>query len=87
MPEVQLKEVGRNLRTRRLPITYPADHPLAGKFEEELCALVRENKGGGEYLSVHHPDDDPSARDDAPDAMAMAVFARAEGEDCELLVA
>lgn len=55
-----------------LRFSYPADHPLAAEFEEQMVALVREYKRDGEYLSVHHPDDDPGARDDAPDACALA---------------
>ncbi|MCA9008494.1 MAG: hypothetical protein KDB01_02050 [Planctomycetaceae bacterium] len=70
-----------------LRFSYPADYPLASEFEEQFCALVREYKGEGECLSVHHPDDDPSARDDAPDATALALFARDDGQIGELLVA
>ena len=67
--------------------SYPADHPLASEFEEQFCALVKEFKGDGEYLSVHHPDNDPAARDDAPDATALMFMAASEGEIGELLVA
>lgn len=51
-----------------LRFSYPADHPLAGAFEDQedqMCKLVREYKGDGEYLSVHHPNE-PCARDDYP---------------------
>jgi hypothetical protein len=67
--------------------TYPANHPLAAEFEEQMCGLVREYKGDGEYLSVHHPEDDPSSHDDAPDALALAMMAASEGEIGQLLVA
>jgi hypothetical protein len=32
---------------------------------------LHEQKGDGEYLFVHHPDE-PDARDDAPDLKALA---------------
>jgi hypothetical protein len=44
-----------------LRFSYPADHPLAAEFEEQMVRLLREYKGDGEYLSVHHPDE-PDAR-------------------------
>jgi len=50
-----------------------ADHPLTAEFEEQMVKLVREYKGDGEFLSVHHPDK-PNARDDAPDATALALM-------------
>lgn len=53
---------------------YPASHELAEEFEGEMCALVREYRGGGELLSPHHPDT-PGARDDAADATALALLA------------
>lgn len=66
--------------------TFPADHPLAGEFEEQMTRLVREYKGDGEYLSVHHPDEQ-GARDDAPDATALALYAAKESFVGDLLVA
>lgn len=45
------RELGDPLR-----FSYPADHPLAAEFEEQITSLVREYTGDGEYLSVHHPD-------------------------------
>lgn len=53
--------------------SYPADHPLTAEFEQKMTALLREYKGDGEYLSVHHPNE-PDARDDAPDATELALM-------------
>ncbi|MHB8902184.1 MAG: hypothetical protein ACYC6Y_25785 [Thermoguttaceae bacterium] len=39
------RESGDPLRLR-----YPADHPLAAEFEEQITALVREYKGDAKYL-------------------------------------
>ncbi len=47
-----------------LRFSYPGDHPLASEFEEQMTQLVREYLGDGEYLSVHHPKNDPAAHDD-----------------------
>lgn len=46
-----------------LRFSYPADHELAAASEEQMTKLVREYKGDGAYLSVHHPDE-PGASDD-----------------------
>lgn len=64
--------------------TYPADHPLAAEFEEQMIALLREYTGEGEYLSVHHPDT-PEGRDDAPDATALMCFAGKSGPIGDIL--
>ena len=56
--------------------SYPADHPLAGEFEEQMTALIREYKGDGEYLCPHHPDEQV-ARDVAPDSTALMLHAAA----------
>lgn len=61
-----------------LRLTYPPDHKLTHKFEEQMLNLVREYKGDGEYLSVHHPDE-PGAKDDTCDAVALALLAAKEG--------
>lgn len=45
----------------QMRFSYPTDHPLAAELEDQMCGLVREYVGDGEYLSVHHPDDVPSA--------------------------
>lgn len=58
--------------------SYLADHPLTAEFEEQTTRLLREYKGDGEYLSVHHPDE-PDAEDGAPDATALALFGAAGG--------
>jgi hypothetical protein len=58
--------------------SYPANHPLTAEFEDQMTRLLREYKGDGEYLSVHHPDE-PEAKDDAPDATALALFAASGG--------
>lgn len=72
-PQGIYHDVGDSLR-----FTYPADHPLAAEFEEQMTALVREYKGDGEYLAVHHPDT-PSALDDAPDSTALMLTGAARG--------
>jgi hypothetical protein len=64
--------------------SYPADHPLAAEFEEQMVALLRTYKGDGEYLSVSHPDE-PDARDDAPDATALALFGAVGGNLGEIV--
>lgn len=66
--------------------SYPAAHDLAPEFEEQMCALLREYAGDGEYLSVHHPPT-PDGRDDAPDATAMSLFAGKAGRIGEILFA
>ena len=65
--------------------SYPADHPLAGEFEEQMTAMLREYKGDGEYLSVHHPDE-AGAHDDGPDATALALLAGAAGGIGDILL-
>lgn len=67
-----------------LRFSYPANHPLAAEFEEQMVALLREYKVDGEYLSVHHPDE-PDARDDAPDATALALFGATGGSIGEIV--
>jgi hypothetical protein len=67
-----------------LRFSYPVDHPLTAEFDEQRVRLVREYKGDGEYLSVHHPDE-PDARDDGPDATALALFGAAAGGIGEIL--
>lgn len=62
----------------------PADHPLTATFEEQTTRLLREYKGDGEYLSVHHPDK-PDARDDFPDSTALMVTKAATGKIGEIL--
>jgi hypothetical protein len=66
--------------------SYPADHPLAAEFEEQMARLIGEYKGDGEYLSVHHPEE-PGARDDAPDSTALALFGAANGGIGDILFA
>lgn len=68
-----------------LRFSYPADHPLTAEFEEQMVALLREYKGDGEYLSVHHPEDEPGAKDDAPDATALALLAAARAGTQEII--
>jgi hypothetical protein len=64
--------------------SYPADHLLAGGFEEQTTAMLREYKGEGEYLCPHHPDE-PGAHDDAPDSTALALPAMNGGFSGEIL--
>lgn len=45
---------------------------MVGKFEYEMCDLVKEYKGDKQLLSVHHPDES-GAHDDYPDSAAMSV--------------
>lgn len=67
-----------------LRFSYATDHPLDSEFEEQMILLVRECKGDQEYLSVHHPDT-AVARDDAPDATALALLAGSDGGIGEIL--
>jgi hypothetical protein len=55
------------------------------EFEEQVTQLVREYKEDGEYLSVHHPDEQ-GAKDDAPDSTALALLAAAGGGIGDILV-
>ena len=73
------REPGDSLR-----FSYPVDHALAAEFEEQMTALVREYKGDGDYLSVHHPDT-PGALDDAPDATALMLIGAAQGAVGDIL--
>ncbi|MGE0536652.1 MAG: hypothetical protein AB7O68_16900 [Pirellulales bacterium] len=68
-----------------LRFSYPADHPLAGEFEQQTIDLEREYLREGEYLSVHHPDK-PGAKDDAPDAGALALIAASGAGVGEIIV-
>jgi hypothetical protein len=77
---VLFKEPGDSLR-----FSYPADHPLAGEFEEQMVCLIREYLQEGEYLSVHHPKGVLDAKDDAPDATALALFGAAGGAVGEIV--
>jgi hypothetical protein len=54
----------------------PLFHPA--EFEEQMCRLVREYTGDGEFLAVHHPAE-ADAHDDAPDATALALIAASGG--------
>lgn len=62
----------------QMRFSYPSDHPLTPEFEDQMISLVREYKGDGEYLSVHHPDE-PGAKDDAPDCTVPMLDAAAGG--------
>lgn len=64
-------------RVDRMP---SSDHPLTAEFEDQMISLVREYKGDGEYLSVHHPDE-PGAKDDAPDRTVLMPDAATCGGD------
>ncbi|WP_254511425.1 hypothetical protein [Anatilimnocola floriformis] len=61
-----------------LRFSYPADHPLPTEFEEQMTALVREYKGNGKFLSVHHPDT-PGRLQGAHDATALCLMGAAKG--------
>src|SRR5688572_13309562 len=71
-------------RGDKMQFSYPADHPLAAEFEEQLVALLREYKADGDYLSGYHPEE-PNAKDDAPDSTALAPFAAARTGAQELV--
>ena len=75
------KDPGDSMR-----FSYPADHPLAPAFEEQTTKLVREYKGDGEYLSVHHLDE-LGGRDDYPDSTVLMVMAASAGSIGEILLA
>lgn len=66
--------------------SYTADRRLASEFENQMMKLVREHKGDGECLPVH-PDDDPSAKGDPPEATALCLLAAKAGDTGELLIA
>lgn len=68
-----------------MAFTYPAEHPLTVEFEDQMGRLIREYKGDGEYLSVHHPEE-PDARDDSCDSTALALMAASGGGLGEILV-
>ena len=57
----------------QMRFSYPPDPALTAAFEEQTRRLVREYKGDGENLSVHHLDE-PDARDDYPDSTALMVM-------------
>ena len=88
MPSAQprIRELAGYVRRVADEASCSADHPLAGEFEDQMIALIREYKGDGEYLSVHHPAT-PGAKDDAPDATALALLAAAGGGIGEILFA
>jgi len=50
-----------------------------------MVALEREYLKDGEYLSVHHPDQ-AGARDNAPDAAALALMAAGNAEVGQIIV-
>ena len=66
--------------------TYPADHPLASEFEEQMTQLIREYQGQGEYLKASAPDE-PGTHDDACDSTALALLAGSGGSIGSILVA
>jgi hypothetical protein len=66
--------------------SYPADHPLTAEFEDQMAQLLREYTGDGEYLAVHHPKDDPGAKDDAPDSTALALLAAANAPNLDIQI-
>lgn len=79
--EALFREPGDPMR-----FSYPKNHPLVTAFEEQSIKLVREYKGDGEYLSVHHPDE-PGGRDDYPDSTALMVMGATAGSIGEILFA
>lgn len=68
-----------------MAFSYPTNHALTAEFEDQIVRLVREYKGDGELLSVHHPDE-PDARDDGPDSTALSLWASVGGSMGEILV-
>jgi hypothetical protein len=69
-----------------ISLIYSADHPHAGKLEDQMTLLVREHKADGEYQSVQHPNE-PGAKDDYPDSGALMVLGPARGKIGEILYA
>lgn len=65
-------------------LSYPADHPLAGKLEEQMTALVREYVGNGEYLSPHAPEE-AAAHDDACMMLALDCLGAARASIGDIL--
>ena len=76
------------LLTTHPPLANPEDMeiPRCVDTADEAIALIREYKGDGEYLSVHHPEA-ADAKDDAPDATVLALLAGAGGGIGEILFA
>ena len=68
-----------------LRFSYLADHPLASEFEEQMVGLGREYLGQGEYLSVHHGDEQ-AAVGDAPDSTALMLIGAAGGGMGNILI-
>lgn len=58
--------------------SYPAEHALAGEFEEQMTILLREYKTDRELLSPHAPEE-PGAHDDAPCMAALGCLGAAVG--------
>lgn len=50
---------------------------LGERFKQQMLDLQQEYKGGGQLLSVHHPDS-PDAHDDFADSLALAEWAFAQ---------
>lgn len=69
-----------------MKFSYPADHEHAAEFEDQMTNLIRDYTGKGQYLAVHHPKDDPEAKDDAPDSTALALMAAKNGGLGEILI-
>ena len=40
-----------------------------------MVEVVRDYLGDGEYMSVHHPNDDPNGRDEFPESTALSAIA------------
>lgn len=70
----------------KMRFSYPADHPLATEFEEQMTQLLRVYTGEGEFLAPKHPDQ-PDAKDDSPDSTALALICASGGVLGEILFA
>jgi hypothetical protein len=74
------KDPGDELR-----FSYPADHPLAAEFEDQMTQLLREYKGDKDYLTPHHPET-PEGRDDSPDSTALGLLSASRRFAGEILL-
>jgi len=59
--------------------SYPANHPLASQFEEEMINLHREYRGDRAFLAVNHPPGG-GTHDDSADATSLSLIASASGK-------
>lgn len=56
-PYMRFEQASFRDASDKMRFSYPADHPLTAEFEDQMTGLVRECKGDGEHLSMHHLDE------------------------------